>query len=276
MNRVLSIQDISCFGKCSLTLALPVISAMGVECVPVPTAVLSTHTGGLGEVYFTDMSQSIGPVTDHLNRLGVTFNVIYIGYLGSIQLICAIKQLIRTFKSKDTIIMLDPVMGDNGSLYSRFDKDYVKEMQTLAAHVDYIVPNLTEVSFLTDINYTGEVVSEEKLSGIFREFNKRYSSRLIITGVRSDESSMSIVSPEKDGNPAISYTVKSSKKKFHGTGDLFAGVLAGGLAKGVSLEAAVKKAADFTAAVIENTISAGTDERFGLCFESCLSMLTDR
>ena len=273
MNRVLSIQDMSCFGKCSLTIALPVISAMGVECVPVPTCVLSTHTGGLGKVHLTELTESVEPITDHLLLLGVNFDVIYIGYLGSISLIRAVTRLINNFKSQDPIILLDPVMGDNGSLYKRFDTEYVKEMRTLAAFADFVVPNLTELSFLTGTEYEGESVSEEYLSGLFDIIDKGFSSRFIITGICPDEASIQIISPKKGGNPPIFYTVKRRAARFHGTGDLFASIVAGGLAKGLPLNTSIRKAADFTASVIENTTAAGFDERFGLQFESCLNML---
>jgi len=274
MNRVLSLQDISCFGKCSLTLALPLISAMGVECVPIPTALLSTHTGGLGDVEFVDLTDNIMPVAEHLKRLKINFDVIHIGYLGSAAQIDIAKKIIDIFKHEGTTVLLDPVMGDNGALYRRFDMEYVKKMRSLAAHADYVLPNLTEAALLTDVAYTGETAAEDHIGRLFETASARFPSRFIVTGVCSGDDMIGAVSRHSDPVQNISYMTKCHNASFHGTGDVFAGVMAGALAKGFKPEAAVCLSVEFTAAVIKNTILAKTDERFGVRFEDCLSLLT--
>ena len=155
MKRILTIQDISCLGKCSLTVALPLLSAMGVETVILPTAVLSTHTMFSG---FTckDLSDQLGPITEHWKKEDITFDAIYTGYLGTEEEIETVKEIIRTFRGPETLVFVDPAMGDNGKLYPAFDEQYAKKNATLCAVADVIVPNLTEASFMTGLPYREE------------------------------------------------------------------------------------------------------------------------
>ena len=152
MKRILTIQDVSCLGKCSLTVALPLISAMGSEAVILPTALLSTHTMFSG---FTclDLSDQIVPIADHWAAEGVTFDCIYTGYLGTIEEIETVREVIRQFRKEDTLVFVDPAMGDNGKLYPAFDLAYAKANAGLCADADVIVPNITEASFMTDMPY---------------------------------------------------------------------------------------------------------------------------
>ena len=146
MKRVVSIQDISCLGKCSLTVALPIISAMGVETCVVPTAVLSTHTGGFSGFTFHDLTQEVAPIADHWAKEGISFDAIYTGYLGSFEQIHLVSQFFDRFGGQDTLIYVDPAMADNGVLYTGFTPEFAKEMGTLCGKADVIVPNLTEAS----------------------------------------------------------------------------------------------------------------------------------
>ena len=155
MKRILTIQDISCLGKCSLTIALPVISALGVETVILPTAVLSTHTM-FKNFTVKDLSDQIEPITEHWLSEDVHFDAIYTGYLGTVEQIDQMKELFKKFKKDDTLIFIDPVMADNGKLYPAFDMDYVKKNKELCGEADIIVPNITEAAFMTGMEYKEE------------------------------------------------------------------------------------------------------------------------
>ena len=274
MKRVLTLQDFSCFGKCSLTVAMPVISAMGVECVAVPSAILSTHTGQLGDVTVVEIESRIDAILSHIKRLGVSFDVIYIGYLGTPGLVDIASRLISSFKTENTIVLLDPVMGDNGRLYSRFTGEYVEEIASLASLSDYVLPNLTEAALLADIEYAGEEVSGEYLERVFERLHDSYSTRFIVTGVCTGTGEIGAVFSASSNNISRIYTTKRNPSGFHGAGDLFASVLAAGLAKGLSLSDTLAKSVDFVREAIDATVAAGTDERYGLHFESCLGSLT--
>ena len=160
MKRVVSIQDISCLGKCSLTVALPIISAMGVETCVVPTAVLSTHTGGFSGFTFHDLTQEVAPIADHWAKEGISFDAIYTGYLGSFEQIHLVSQFFDRFGGQDTLIYVDPAMADNGVLYTGFTPEFAKEMGKLCGKADVIVPNLTEASFMLGVDYVGENYDE--------------------------------------------------------------------------------------------------------------------
>lgn len=273
MKRVLTMQDMSCFGRCSLTVAIPIISAMGVECVPLPSTILSTHTGGLGEAVITDLSEAILPTVEHFERLGIVFDVIYIGYLGSKRQIELAKQVIERLKTKETLVLIDPVMGDHGCLYRRFDMAYVGEMARLVEHADYLLPNLTEAALLAGLPFAGDLPTAAKLKELSAVIEERYAARCIITGVGDGEKTIGAASLRKDAGTDVFYVTKRHCVQFHGTGDIFASVMTGALAKGKTLQKAVEQSVDFTAAVIERTITAATDERYGVWFEDCLPML---
>lgn len=274
MKRVLTLQDFSCFGKCSLTIAIPVISTMGVECVAIPSTILSTHTGNLGEVTIIELEKYVDNIITHIQSLNLTFDVIYIGYLGSKELISIAKRLVTTFKTKDNIVLVDPVMGDNGSLYSRFDKEYVKEIESLIHMSDYAVPNLTEAAYLADIEYVGETVTQEYLDTLLSELNSRYPACFIVTGVCTSKNEIGATVSRGDKYSGT-YLINRSIAHYHGTGDMFASVLAGALANGNPLNQAIAISLSFTALAIDTTIATGTDERYGLQFESCLGDLSE-
>ena len=181
MKKVVSIQDISCFGKCSLTVALPIISAMGIETAVIPTAVLSTHTGkGFENYTFRDLTGDIPAIAEHWKSMGLQFNGIYTGYLGSIEQVGIVSDFFDSFGREDNFILVDPVLGDSGSLYTGFTNEFVAEMRKLCSKADYILPNMTEVSFLLDIPYT-EVYDEDYVKDILKKLSKLgcYDGRLL-------------------------------------------------------------------------------------------------
>ena len=277
LKRIVTIQDISCFGKCSSTVALPLISAMGVETAVIPTAVLSTHTGGFTGYTFRDLTTDIPHIAEHWKNLILHFDVFYSGYLGSKQQTQIVADFFDNFRKKDTTIIVDPVMGDGGKLYAGFTPDFAKEMQKICKKADVIVPNLTEMSLLLDVPYP-ETYNKEDIH--------RYLTQLTDLGCR-----IAVITGIRDGNlhGAIAYDKHSGKfyeayrehipEQMHGTGDVFASVLSGALIRGASIEQAITIAVNFTT----DTIIATVDDLhhlphdiapwYGVEFEACMDKL---
>ena len=182
MKRIVTIQDISCIGKCSLTVALPIISACGVETAVIPTAVLSTHTAFQGFT-FRDLTEEITPISEHWKKEGIGFDAIYTGYLGSFEQLELVSRLIDQFKTEDNLIIVDPVMADNGALYPGFTQEFVAEMAKLCGKADVIVPNLTEASYMLQIPYVGEEYSEENIKEMLVSLSQLGTKKVVLTGV---------------------------------------------------------------------------------------------
>ena len=183
MKRIVSIQDISCLGKCSLTVALPIISAMGVETCVVPTAVLSTHTGGFSGFTFHDLTQEVAPIAAHWKKEGITFDAIYTGYLGSFEQIQLVSDFFDQFGGENTLIYADPAMADNGVLYTGFTPEFAKEMGKLCGKADVIVPNLTEAAFMLGEEYVGENYDEDYIKGLLQRLTGLGCKTAVLTGV---------------------------------------------------------------------------------------------
>lgn len=268
--RVLAINDISCVGKCSLTVALPVISACGVTCDILPTALLSTHTGGFTGYTFRDLSEDIPAILAHWKSLGLKYDYIVSGYLGSIDQIDMVRSVKDDFLKEGGTMIVDPVMGDNGKMYAHFDDKFVQEMKGLCRCADVIVPNLTEACLLADMDY-GDVCAAENYREVLDKL-KKLCPRPSVTGCD--------VADGKGTRSAVFYTDGNGKDKvystekiggaFHGAGDVYASALVGCLARGVREDDAVKLAADFTKNSIAQTKKDGTEARYGLNSESCM------
>lgn len=268
--RVLAINDISCVGKCSLTVALPVISACGVTCDILPTALLSTHTGGFTGYTFRDLSEDIPAILAHWKSLGLKYDYIVSGYLGSIDQIDMVRSVKDDFLKEGGTMIVDPVMGDNGKMYAHFDDKFVQEMKGLCRCADVIVPNLTEACLLADMDY-GDVCAAENYREVLDKL-KKLCPRPSVTGCD--------VADGKGTRSAVFYTDGNGKDKvystekiggpFHGAGDVYASALVGCLARGVREDDAVKLAADFTKNSIAQTKEDGTEARYGLNSESCM------
>ncbi len=274
-KRVAAIHDISCFGKCSLTVALPVISAMGVEVSAIPTAVLSTHTGGFTGYTFRDLTEDILPIVRHWQTLNLHFDAIYTGYLGSFEQIDIVRESFRALKSDDTLLAVDPVMADNGKLYAHFPKDFPAGMRKLCAEADVIVPNLTEAALLLDEPYVEGPYDRGYIEGLMMRLSQMGPRRVVLTGVWFDENTLGAASYDRDTGAFGVSLAPRIEGYYHGTGDVFASVLVGSLLNGCGLEQAVELAVNFTAASIRRTRDAGTDIRFGVNFEAGLSALAE-
>ena len=265
--RILAINDISCVGKCSLTVALPIISACGVTCDILPTAILSTHTGGFQGYTFRDLSEDIPAILAHWKSLHLQYDIIISGYLGSIDQIEMVKQVKKDLLKEGGLFVVDPVMGDNGILYSHFDQHFVDEMKGLCKIADVIVPNLTEACFLTDTKY--ESVTEKDYPTILSKL-KKLCPRPSVTGCDEvrDGSVRSAVFYTDEKGKLKSYATEKIEGAFHGAGDVYASALVGALARGIDMDKAVEISAEFTKNSIAQTKKDGTEARYGLNSES--------
>ena len=272
MKRILTIQDISCLGKCSVTVALPVISAMGVETVILPTAVLSTHTMFQG---FTvkDLTDQLIPITDHWKKEGVHFDAIYTGYLGSAEEIAIAKRIFDEFGGEDTTIFVDPVMADNGKLYPAFDEAYAAQNATLCARADVIVPNITEACFMTGMDYR-EKYDEAYIRELLRRLTALGAKTTVVTGVSLSEGKTGVMGYEREKDAFFTYQNDRVNASYHGTGDIFSSVCVGGILRGLGLEGAVRLAADYTADTIRTTLENPKKPWYGVDFEATLPKLT--
>lgn len=273
MKRILTIQDISCFGKCSLTVALPLLSAMGVETVILPTAVLSTHTLFKG---FTcrDLSDQLTPITDHWKREGITFDAIYTGYLGTEEEIDTVIGIIRTFGNDHTLVFVDPAMGDNGKLYPAFNEHYARKNADLCAVADIADPNITEAAFLTGLPYC-EQYTEDYIREMLLALAKLGTKTPILTGVSLSEGKTGAMGYDTEKKTFFSYQNDRIPAAYHGTGDIFSSVLAGAFVLGIERTEALKIAADYTALTIAETVKNPENPWYGVDFEKTIPVLVD-
>ncbi len=273
MKRIITVQDISCVGKCSLTVALPVISAMGVEACVLPTAVLSTHTAFKGFT-FRDLTSDITKITEHWKQEKINFDAIYTGYLGSFEQINLINSLIKDFGGGSTRIIVDPCMADNGALYSGFTQDFAYAMAGLCSKADVIVPNLTEASFMLGLPYIANGYDKNYIEDLLKKLSELGSRCVVLKGVSFDDKKLGIVSYDSETKKITWYFHEKMPSNFHGTGDIFASVLTGALVRGMSLDKACRLAADFVVQSIRATLSHKDYNWYGVDFESVLHMLT--
>ena len=196
-KKVITIQDISCYGQCSITVALPVLSAAGVETAIIPSAVLSTHTYGFKDFTFNDLSNDVPHILDHHKKEGIKFDAVYAGYLGSISIFPLVERMIKDELKEDGKFVLDPVMGDNGKLYPIFNNEYVEAMKKLCAKADILLPNITEASFLTGIEFKTEY-DEKYIKSLLDGLRGLGAKTIILTGVSYKEGMTGVVVYEKD------------------------------------------------------------------------------
>ena len=267
-KRVLAIHDISCLGRCSLTAAIPIISVSGAEVVPLPTAVLSTHTGGFTDFTFRDLTADMRPIAEHWKKLGIRFDVIYTGYLGSLEQVAIVKEIIRDFSGPDTVVAVDPVMADAGKYYSMITPDFAVGMRELCGMADIIMPNLTEAAFLLGEEYK-EHYTKEETESILRGLAKLGPKQIVLSGVSSEDTSLIGAAAYNASQDTFSYTLAKKVEGFyHGTGDTFASALIAALIQGMEIEKAARVAVEYTVACIRRTHAEGTDTRYGVDIEN--------
>lgn len=269
-KRILTIQDVSCVGQCSITVALPIISACSHETCVLPSAVLSTHTGGDFKGYtFNDLSGDFPSIKEHWLKQGISFDAIYTGYLGTAKQIEYVVDIFNTLARDDASIIVDPAMADNGVLYSGFDDEYVSGMRYLCSKADIILPNITEACFLTDTEYK-DSYDKAYIDDLIAKLSDICNGTVIITGVSYNDEQVHVVVAQN--GTQSSYTHKKIAQSFHGTGDVFSSSFVGAYMSGKSTLDAVKIASDFTVKCIENTVS-DKSHWYGTKFETALPQL---
>ena len=262
-KRILTIQDISCVGQCSMTVAMPILSACGHETCILPTAMLSTHTGGFGKPAVIHFGEELDAMVDHWKENGITFDAILVGYLGSIPAIELTQRVLKDLLAPDGVAIVDPAMADHGRLYSGFDPEYARAMERLCRKADIILPNITEAAMFAGMEYR-ETLEEGYIRELLQKLNHPC---VILTGVgyREGETGAAVY---QEGAVEY-YTHPKVGKNFHGTGDMFAACFTGALMQGKNLKESVKIAADFVCRAIENTCAAPA-HWYGVKFETAL------
>ncbi len=270
----MTIQDISCIGKCSLTVALPIISAMGIECAIVPTAVLSTHTMFDGFT-FRDLTDDLDSIREHWLKEEFSFDAIYTGYLGSIRQIEIVQRFFSSFKRPDNYIIVDPAMADNGKMYAGFDKDFALKMTELSAYADIILPNISEAAFMLDIEYPGENASIETIKEMLLKLSKLGSKKVVITGVKLEDDTFGFVGYDNETKSFFKYGTRQIPMRSHGTGDVFASSFTGALTRGFDIFTALKIAADYTSECINNSYKDPNHVNYAVNFEAEIPYLLE-
>lgn len=271
-KRVLAIHDVSCVGKCSLTVALPIISATGVECSALPTAVLSTHTGGFTGYTYRDLTADLVPIMNHWKSLNVRFDGIYTGFLGSFEQIDLVSAIFDQL-GEHALICVDPVMADNGQLYKIFPPTFPAGMRKLCAKADVILPNITEATLLLGEPFHEGPYTKDYIEGLLRRLAAIGARKVVLTGVYFTKDDLGAAAYDADTDK-ISYAFhRIIPGYYHGTGDIFSSVVVSSLMNGLSLARANEIAVDFTARSIMRTWEARTDVRFGVNFEAGIPKL---
>lgn len=274
MKRIVTIQDISCVGKCSLTVALPVISACGVEASVIPTAMLSAHTA-FNDFTFCDLTEEIEPVAQHLKKEGITFDAIYTGYLGSFRQLELMHKFIDDFRTENNIVFIDPVMGDHGSLYPGFTQKFANSMARLCSRADVIVPNLTEACFMLKEEYIGSGYSEDYIKNILRKLSALGCKNVVLTGVSFNENQLGVMAYTSESDTFFSYFTEKERLSFPGTGDVFSSACVGALMRDFSLEKALEIAVNFTLEAIRASIRDPDHRWYSVNFEEAIPVLID-
>lgn len=270
-KRILTIQDISCVGQCSLTVALPILSACGLETAILPSAVLSTHSVGFRDFTFRDLTEDIPAIQHHWQQEGIRFQAVYTGYLGSARQIEMVKDICRNLLVPGGKKIVDPAMADRGELYPVFDMDFVQEMKKLVGEGDIVLPNITEASLLTDIEYREEY-DEEYICGLVDGIHRLGAGTVVLTGVSYDTQSTGVLVSEQ--GKKTYYRHELLDRGCHGTGDVYASSFVGAYMHGKTVPEAARIAADYTLACIKNTLD-DPDHWYGVKFEPVLGELIE-
>ena len=270
-KKILTIQDISCVGQCSLTVALPILSACGLETCILPSAVLSTHTAGVSGFTFRDLTDDMPAIQEHWKKENIKFKAIYTGYLGSIKQVGYVRDILKTMGTEDCVRVVDPAMADNGQLYSIFNQEYVDAMRVLCGEADILVPNITEACFLTGEAYS-ESYDEAYIKTLVEKLAALGAKTVVLTGVSYEPKKTGVVVYE---NGKIEYYAHDKiAKGSHGTGDIYASAFVGALMNDKSVYDAAKIAADYTVKCIINT-QGDSEHWYGAKFEPVLRELID-
>ena len=268
--RIAAIHDLSCFGRCSLTIALPVLSAMGCQCCPLPTALLSAHTGISGFT-FLDTTDEMRRISAHWSQLSLHFQAIYTGFLGSAPQISLVEDFLRRFHAPDTLLVMDPVMGDHGTPYKTCTPALRQGLRELVAQADVITPNLTEAAILLDIPYHESQTADA--SELVRALSLQGQRSIVLTGYAAAPGQVGALCYDRDTRQVEAVQTARVPQDFPGTGDLFASVLTGALTRGAPLLQAARTAVDFVGSCVARSVAEGAGEAEGVDFEPLLRQL---
>lgn len=272
--KVAAIHDMSGFGRCSLTVAIPVLSAMGVQCCPLPTAFLSTHTGGFQGYTFLDMTDEMPKVAEHWKSLGLIFDAVYSGFMGSERQMDIVLRFYRELCGEKGIFVVDPVMGDHGVRYQTYTDGMCAAMASMAVQADVITPNLTEAAFLLGESYEVLADIREDFAPLVKRLSLDRERSVVLTGVStSPETIGAACYDRKSGEFRVIETARVPGE-YHGTGDIFTSVLTGALVKGATLPEATAQAVEFVRACAARSYPQNTPRREGVDFEPLLGLLT--
>lgn len=271
-KRIAAIHDISGIGKCSLTVALPICSAAGLETAVIPTAVLSNHTGICFNDYtFCDLTNEIEPIVESWKKQGLHFDAFYTGYLGSTKQTEIVKKSIELLKNDNSVVIVDPAMADNGKLYSGIEEQFPNAMLSLCKSADIVIPNITEACLLLGVEYKSAPYTEEFIEMLLLGLNKKCGAKVVLTGVTFDERKVGAAS--YDGENISYFFSEKVDSLFHGTGDVFASTFVAAFMNDRSLSAATQFAVNFTFACIKSTLEVEPRRDYGVCFEKNLGSL---
>ena len=268
--RVAALHDLSGFGRCSLSVILPVMSRFGIQVCPVPTAVLSTHTGGFTDFTFVDLTDSMRDTLNHYQSLHIQFDSIYSGFLGSLEQIDIVKDYIDSYRKNAKIILVDPVFADDGELYATFDLAMVNRMRELIGKADIITPNLTEAAFLLE-EPVPDLISGDKAENWATRLTEMGPGICVITGVRFEEGMVSSLAYDKVGQRCFLSTQEEVRQAYPGTGDLFASIFLSCMLKKDDLESALHHATGFVYRAIRMAYEQNLTPREGLPIEAILA-----
>ena len=271
-KRVLAVHDLSCVGRCSLTVALPILSAAGLEASALPTAVLSTHTGGFTGMTFRDLTQDLPAIFAHWKTLDLAFDAIYTGYLGSAEQVALVEQLFDAFRGEQTKIIVDPVMGDHGKLYPGMSEKMPQLMKTLCQKADVIVPNQTEAALMLGRPYL-ETPDKAEVDDLLQALREMTQASVVLTGISPEEGKLGAAVYDRETGQTACPAAPHMPGSYHGTGDVYASALTGAYLAGKTLVQAAQIAADFTQQSIVETLPLGLETRYGVCFERALPQL---
>ncbi len=272
-KRIAAIHDISGLGKCSLTVILPILSVAGMECSVIPTAVLSTHTGGFQDFYFKDLTESILPIAKHWKKEGFAFDAIYSGYLGSMEQIDILMQAIAQIRGGKTLVVVDPVMGDNGKLYQKFSLEFPSKMRELCKVADVITPNVTEACLLLGEPFQEPPYTKEYMQDLLLRLSKMFGCTVVLTGACERLDMLGAAAYQPSEKQFFFAFDKRVEGMFHGTGDVFTAVLVAALTQGEPLGQAIQTAVKFTCLSIEKTLPYRKENWYGVHFEEVLPLL---
>lgn len=274
-SRILTVQDVSCVGQCSLTVALPILSAMGIETAILPSAVLSTHTGGFTGFTFRDLTEDLVPIMQHWQKEKIFFDAFYTGYVGSPKQLAYITDIIDNTSKKDSLVIIDPVLGDKGKLYTGFTDDFPAQMAKFCAKADVILPNFTEAAFMLNEKYIEDHHTKEYVEDMLHKLKGLGAKNVLLTGVSLEEGKVGVATLNGQTGAVSYYFRDFIGGAFHGTGDVFASSFTGAMVRGFSLEEAAKIAVDFTVKAIECTVD-DPSHWYGVKFEKALPYLIKR